>query len=57
MSNVSPSPRCIRVLVNLPGAPALDYLAPEGWDPRPGDWVLVPLGRRREVGIVAETQT
>jgi primosomal protein N' (replication factor Y) len=57
MSNVSLSPRCIRVLVNLPGAPALDYLAPEGWDPRPGDWVLVPLGRRREVGIVAEAQT
>ena len=56
MSNVSPSPRCIKVLVNVPGAPALDYLAPEGWDPRPGDWVLVPLGRRKEVGIVADGQ-
>ena len=57
MSNVSPSPRCIKVLVNLPGAPALDYLAPEGWDLQPGDWVLVPLGRRKEVGIVADGQT
>jgi primosomal protein N' (replication factor Y) len=54
MSNVSPLPRCVKVLVNLPGAPPLDYLAPDDWQPRPGDWVTVPLGRRREVGIVAE---
>ncbi len=34
----------------LPGA--YDYLAPAGEACTPGDFVLVPLGRRREIGVV-----
>ena len=30
----------------------LDYRVPDGFDPKPGDLVLVPLNRRREVGVV-----
>jgi primosomal protein N' (replication factor Y) (superfamily II helicase) len=31
-----------------------DYLAPEGEDVAPGDFVLVPIGPRKEVGVVWE---
>src|ERR1700730_16394435 len=43
----------VRVLLPLPLAEALDYLAPQGaLPPEPGSFVRVPLGQRSLVGIV-----
>ncbi|HLJ65409.1 MAG TPA: primosomal protein N', partial [Stellaceae bacterium] len=41
-----------RVLLPLPLAGTYDYLAPPELDLSPGDFVEVPLGRRRLVGVV-----
>ena len=42
----------IAVLLPLPLAGPYDYRVPPGLDLRPGDVVLVPLGRRQERGVV-----
>ncbi|MBV9862154.1 MAG: primosomal protein N' [Alphaproteobacteria bacterium] len=45
--------RRVRVLLPLPLPEALDYLAPAGLSPpQSGDFVAVPLGSRRLVGVV-----
>src|SRR5690606_13815874 len=46
--------RYLRVALDVPIAPWFDYLAPADVEPAvaPGDWVLVPWGRGRKVGIV-----
>jgi len=48
-----------RVALDIPGAQGFDYaLAPEHLDRiREGAWVLVPWGRSRRVGIVAELRS
>src|SRR5690606_38148273 len=48
------SPRYARVALDVPIAPWFDYLVPPDSRPAivPGDWVLVPWGRGRKVGIV-----
>lgn len=43
-----------RVLVDAPGLPPLDYRVPEDMLAAVGDLVLVSLGTRRVVGIIAE---
>lgn len=40
------------VLLPLPVVGPYDYLAPEGMDPAPGDYVHVPLGSRELIGVV-----
>ena len=42
----------LRVLLPLPLADAYDYRVPAGMDAAPGDIVLVPLGKRQEIGVV-----
>lgn len=42
----------VAVLLPLPLAGAYDYRVPDGLEVRPGDVVTVPLGRRREQGVV-----
>ena len=42
----------VPVLLPYPFAGPFDYAVPEGMDLQPGDWVLVPLNRRAEVGVV-----
>src|SRR5579884_4286807 len=44
--------RAVPVLLPYPLAGPFDYRAPEGMEVAPGDLVLVPLHRRREVGVV-----
>src|SRR5579883_111623 len=44
--------RRVSVLLPLPLAGAYDYLAPAELALRPGDFVIVPLGRRELVGVV-----
>ncbi|HEY4471438.1 MAG TPA: primosomal protein N', partial [Stellaceae bacterium] len=44
--------RRVRVLLPLPLAEALDYLAPELPPPEPGSFVHVPLGQRTLAGVV-----
>jgi primosomal protein N' (replication factor Y) len=45
----------LNVAVNVPLARQFDYLPPAGGDiPAPGTRVLVPFGRRRQVGLVME---
>ncbi len=44
--------RRVPVLLPYPFATALDYAVPEGLDPKPGDVVQVPLGRRDVFGVV-----
>lgn len=41
-----------QVLLPLPLAGAYDYSIPAGIAVAPGDFVLVPLGRRQEIGVV-----
>ena len=43
-----------RVLVDAPGLPPLDYRVPEDMLAAAGDLVLVSLGARRVVGVIAE---
>lgn len=50
----SQSRKRVTVLLPLPFPHALDYLAPPGPPPEPGDIVVVPLGRRKETGVVWE---
>ena len=42
----------VPVLLPYPFAGPFDYAVPEGMSVRPGDFVLVPLNRRAEVGVV-----
>ncbi|HEY4250956.1 MAG TPA: primosomal protein N' [Roseomonas sp.] len=42
----------VRVLLPLPLADAYDYRVPAGLQAAPGDIVLVPLGKREELGVV-----
>ncbi|MBS27873.1 MAG: primosomal protein N' [Alphaproteobacteria bacterium] len=42
----------LSVLLPLPVVGPYDYLAPEGMDPAPGDYVHVPLGSRELIGVV-----
>ena len=42
-----------KVLVDVPGLPPLDYRIPDDLLVAVGDLVVVPLGSRRVVGIVA----
>ena len=47
------SPCILKVAVNVPLSREFDYLPPErGPVPAPGCRVLVPFGRRRQVGLV-----
>ncbi|MDX1739074.1 MAG: hypothetical protein R3261_12605, partial [Alphaproteobacteria bacterium] len=42
----------IKVLLPLPLAGCYDYGVPDGMDPYPGQFVKVPLGPRKVVGVV-----
>jgi primosomal protein N' (replication factor Y) len=42
-----------RVALDLPLPEPFDYRVAEGWRPAVGDWVVVPWGRARRVGLVA----
>ena len=42
----------VQVLLPLPLAGAYDYRVPEGMTLQTGDFVVVPLGRREELGVV-----
>jgi primosomal protein N' (replication factor Y) len=42
----------VQVLLPLPLAGAYDYRVPEGMTLQQGDFVVVPLGRREELGVV-----
>ncbi len=54
------TPRILRVAVNAPLNRYFDYLCPDDWhgvDLRPGIRLLLPFGRGRTVGVLAETDT
>ena len=42
----------MRILLPLPLADAYDYSVPEGLDVAPGQFVIVPLGKRESLGVV-----
>ena len=42
----------MRILLPLPLADAYDYSVPEGLDVAPGQFVIVPLGKRETLGVV-----
>jgi primosomal protein N' (replication factor Y) len=42
----------VRVLLPLPLADAYDYSVPDGMEVAPGDFVVVPLGKRETAGVV-----
>lgn len=44
------------VLLPVPGTAGFDYRIPEGLEVHPGDWVEVPFGRRRLLGVVQEVR-
>src|SRR6188508_3102326 len=44
--------RTVRVLLPLPLADAYDYSVPEGLGVAPGQFVMVPLGKRETLGVV-----
>src|SRR5436305_1224842 len=44
--------RTVRVLLPLPLADAYDYSVPDGLDVAPGQFVVVPLGKRETLGVV-----
>jgi primosomal protein N' (replication factor Y) len=46
------TPRTVRILLPLPLADAYDYSVPEGLDVAPGQFVIVPLGKRETLGVV-----
>jgi primosomal protein N' (replication factor Y) len=46
------APRTVRILLPLPLADAYDYSVPEGLDVAPGQFVIVPLGKRETLGVV-----
>ncbi|MFZ4759515.1 MAG: primosomal protein N', partial [Burkholderiaceae bacterium] len=41
-----------RVVLDVPLPDPFDYRLPDGWQPQVGDWVVVPWGRSRRVGLV-----
>ncbi len=43
-----------RVALDVPMPGLFDYRLAEGWCPAPGDWVVVPWGKTRRVGLVVE---
>ena len=45
-------PRTVRILLPLPLADAYDYSVPEGLSVAPGQFVIVPLGKRETLGVV-----
>lgn len=45
------------VLLPVPGTVGFDYSVPEGMEVHPGDWVEVPFGQRRLLGVVQEIRT
>ena len=45
-----PVPR-VKVLLPLPAGNGYDYAVPEGMDVAPGDFVVVPLGPRKVIGV------
>lgn len=52
------SPRILKVAVSVPLSREFDYLpASEGPAPQPGSRVLVPFGRRQQVGVVVAEAT
>ena len=44
--------RTVKVLLPLPLADAYDYSVPEGTEVAPGQFVIVPLGKRETLGVV-----
>src|SRR6188472_4572559 len=44
--------RTVRVLLPLPLADAYDYSVPDGLGVAPGQFVIVPLGKRETLGVV-----
>jgi primosomal protein N' (replication factor Y) len=46
---------CIRVALDVPLPRLFDYALPEGTSAARGDRVTVPLGRRRQTGVVVES--
>ena len=44
----------LRVAINAPLSRLFDYLPPDGAAPAPGCRVLVPFGRRQQIGVVME---
>jgi primosomal protein N' (replication factor Y) len=44
--------RTVRVLLPLPLSDAYDYSVPDGLDVAPGQFVVVPLGKRETLGVV-----
>ncbi|MFT8699231.1 hypothetical protein, partial [Acetobacter orientalis] len=50
----APARRRVSVLLPMPFAGPFDYAAPPNMPLNPGDVVVVPLGRRRETGVVWE---
>jgi primosomal protein N' (replication factor Y) (superfamily II helicase) len=54
---VRPSDRrsIARVALDVPLPELFDYRCDDGVDAEPGDWVLVPWGKARRVGLVVET--
>jgi len=53
----TPAPRYAQVIVDVPMPQPLDYRIAAGADVVPGALVVVPVGRRRQVGIVVATTT
>jgi primosomal protein N' (replication factor Y) len=51
-----PPPGRVKVLLPLPLAGTYDYALPEGTEAAPGDFVDVPLGGRRVIGVVWDGQ-
>jgi primosomal protein N' (replication factor Y) len=47
-----PEPPFARVALDVPLPELFDYRIPPGWRPEAGDWVVVPWGRTRRVGLV-----
>ena len=53
----SGAPGRVRVLLPLPLGSGYDYSVPDGLSLHPGDFVRVPLGPRRVIGVVWEADT
>jgi len=49
---VAYEPTIARVALDVPLPEPFDYRLAEGWRPAPGDWVIVPWGSSRRVGLV-----
>jgi primosomal protein N' (replication factor Y) len=53
---VADDPAIARVALDVPLPDPFDYRVAEGWRPTPGDWVVVPWGASRRVGLVVDLQ-